>query len=707
MSVLITMVGLRPGAVAVTAKTLHKNAGLSHVVLLHTRGENIEDNRDRLIEYLRSLGITATSWPIPAEPIAGKSGLIPAWQCIQQILDQPDPPGPVYFDVSPGLNYQIALISFFLKSEKQFVPIYADYDHLYAMRGAFTDGQNKYDLKDVGRAELLALYGLTWNETIKQIQGGDAPFGLEAIMERHGRIHGLVRFFLKEMGGARVLLRRAREVQSFIENPARLNRLQLDLMVETDHESTKNRFLSYGAKAFIHNPQDRRASEKKIEALMQKPPGGRIEGDREDTLNLTPRGFVECDEHPDGWDGPNLLVALGSDPSATLLALFTHKPATAIILVTQTPEVQKLAQRIYDQRAKIPVRKLIFWGANLNGKIGHYKELQERMQGGGWIVNISPGTKAQTWNMAAIEGVEVWSLNNREQVAVRLVPAAAQQELQKFAFAPILLQAAVCGGPVEGRTENELYGIGGNGDKRDFLERLSAVMAKAARKNLNGRLSGLLKGGDSREFDGNLIRFDRCEDNPTRPGSVNIMVTVSHNGHELNGTIAGTWGNQNQDGERRLSGTWLEEPIAAAFIAARGRNQQVLDLCMGPRWAWQRTQNGEFKTEIDIVLLWQGHYICISCKRGGDHYTPEELEAIRSEIVTEAKANLGRFAVPVLVRGGIPVTDLMNEANESVEEGRPLEIGLGLLDQRETLRKLVEAAIASNKTVAENTAALE
>jgi hypothetical protein len=96
-------------------------------------------------------------------------------------------------------------------------------------------------------------------------------------------------------------------------------------------------------------------------------------------------------------------------------------------------------------------------------------------------------------------------------------------------------------------------------------------------------------------------------------------------------------------------------------------------------------------------MQWKGQFIAISCKLGTK---PDELDKWQTEIMAEARAGLGRFALPVLVRGGIPDKDARDIAGDSIEKGF-LEIGLTLLNDQGLLNRLVEQALEGNQTLSE------
>jgi len=62
------------------------------------------------------------------------------------------------------------------------------------------------------------------------------------------------------------------------------------------------------------------------------------------------------------------------------------------------------------------------------GRIQEIKTLEEKVKNGTWRANITPGTKAQTWQLARLLGDNLWSLETREGVARSLSVKEGQTE---------------------------------------------------------------------------------------------------------------------------------------------------------------------------------------------------------------------------------------------------------------------------------------
>jgi hypothetical protein len=283
--------------------------------------------------------------------------------------------------------------------------------------------------------------------------------------------------------------------------------------------------------------------------------------------------------------------------------------------------------------------------------------------------------------MARLPNVQLMSLNNQRQTSLPLIPNSKIKPL-KYKFPPVSVQAAVNGGRLkqEGIFKEELK------SKQDFLMRLINIIVRKVKNSPTGSLHLELpwKVGTGIIFsDKNYIK---CID--VNPNSQEIGFETCLNGIMQSGSIKSPPGDV---------GLWFEEAVAGAFIAAGG--EKISDLRVGVRWDWLNRGVPEkvFRTDVDIAMQWKGQFIAISCKLGTK---PDELDKWQTEIMAEARAGLGRFALPVLVRGGIPDKDARDIAGDSIEKGF-LEIGLTLLNDQGLLNRLVEQALEGNQTLSE------
>lgn len=692
MSTLITMVGLRPGAVAATATTLKKKADLDRVILLYTA--KTEANAKLLENYLcNNLFLKYVNWHQIAEnplPESDRS----AWRVIEKIIKSETISSPVYLDVSPGLNFQVALLSHHLKNNKAIIPIYADYTYLYNLNNNF----EKWETEDIGLEKLLNLHNLYWDFSKKQINGGSIILKLKECREIKGRLHGLVKIYSKresnERQGYDKILGEARRVESIIRTPALLNYLQPILTVLTNDPLIKERLRAYGTKTI------KAISE--WDKVISEPPGYLTPGTgvNEMAFNEGPVSISGSQHNPKGEN--KLLVALGSDPSATLIALFTHKPNAAIILVDKSNKwVCAIAERIRELSGAIPVGEIIFWPADHLGNIEEKEKLINdylNVDKSKWHANITPGTKAQAWAIMQMPNIEPWSLNQSIASAVSLVynEDIIEKKILPFAYPSILLQAISNGGKLKNDGDiNSLSNFLGDlndpdnwKEKKAFLEKMVGLISKKANENdgMLGLANGWNKDSCMKAATGHILCLE------IEPEKKRVLLQP-----EVNGKKAKPFWVK-YDANRK--GIWLEEIIAGAFKNAEGKTSRIDDMIIGIKWDWldKRTHKHQ-RTELDVIIMWQGHYICVSCKYGMENIEERVLNRWCADIIAEARACFGRFAIPILVRGGIPERDLDKTIKLSLEEWGILDIGLGLLSKQEKIRNLVEEAIKKSSTL--------
>ncbi|OPX19262.1 MAG: hypothetical protein BZ151_10170, partial [Desulfobacca sp. 4484_104] len=464
------------------------------------------------------------------------------------------------------------------------------------------------------------------------------------------------------------LKQECRRVAALLESPHHIQQLRPILTIWSNDPLIQKRAATYGIKS-VANVTD-------WEQNLNQPPGQQLPGPNdqelpEDKLKKT----YQC--KGDWQQGTGLIVALGADPSATLLALYSHTPQHAIILVDwQTPWVRVMANRLYLIRHNLKCQSIMFWPTDMQGNIRDANDFLQNLGETHWQVNISPGTKAQAWNLSKLPGVSLWSLHQNQGIRP-LIPDPSLGP-RPFVFPEIAIQAACVGG----RLVSEGIRLPEIRTKKDFLSNLINVVAKKVRRSRPGSRFWPPRWNAGKEIRVDNNNYITCLD--VYPSTEKIRFKACNNGNELEGMVTSF----------ADFGHWLEEPVAGAFLAAGGNS--ISDLTVGIRWAWlHHTSARYFRSEIDIVFQWQGQYIAISCKSTDSH----NWETVRAEIVAEARAQLGRFALPVLVRPGIEHNNAIPWAEASLEF-EPLEINLSLLNQPGTLKDLINTALTRRQATA-------
>jgi len=691
MSTLITMVGQQPAAIAATSATLNKNAALKQVILLPTR--KTETEYKRVERYLlNSLQLPPTSIRnslVTTDIEHPKDEHSPAWVVLGKFLDRYDElDKPVYFDTSPGLNYQLALISYHFRNDSRFEALYADNRKLHNLSNG-----HAWDLEHVGFKELLDLYGLEETggkkpekegEIVEDvtIRRGEVQIPLVYACERHGRFYGLWKIWQKENleGEAQKIeahnnKQEARKIEALEETPNMLNYLNPELVAWSNNDWIGHRLRASGIRVLEETGGNKKKAENEFIQKLSEDPGKVLPGAAETPMDLERPPILEKNEHG-SWDGDNLIVALGSDPSSSLKAIFTHKPEKLIILVDKkNPTVCTLAARIQEQLPNVPAKEITFWPTDMIGKIEYEDRFREVLQKGSWSLNITPGTKAQSWQLSRIpvDGLGLWSLWERQQKSVPLAGHSQDRRIQ-YGFAPILVQAAIVGGRLsaEGIPKSELL------QKKSLLSNMSKVIAKIVANTSKGWT-------DSSQWP-----IDK--DNPWRAG-----VRICHNernyikclkvdsrGEKIefeascDGKIETGW-IKSRPGE----GHWFEEVAAGAFLDAGGA--EIQDIRVGLRWDWLHKEPNKraFRNDLDVSVLWKGQYIGVSCKTG-----KVNLDEEGPAIVAVTRTGLGRFGISVIIRKGIKPRDSYRYAQET-SRIEPMELGMSLLGDRGAINRLM------------------
>ncbi|MDI6797404.1 MAG: hypothetical protein QMD09_10685, partial [Desulfatibacillaceae bacterium] len=695
MSTLVTLVGQQPGAVATTGLTLIKNKGLSSIVLvptLKTMGQ-----AKKLKKFFAEFPGVQTKIQEPETAGNNTQGLTIV-DIIRGILGSAPQGEVVYYDTTPGLNFMVARISKSLVHEKDLVFLYSDNETLYRL-----DGQEEWPKESIGLDTLLKLHSLNrskgycideamqvYAEVI--ISGGKEPLNTLAVCEQRGQLH-VLEMVLKETNQnndeSHRVKQEARIIESFANSPVKLNYLRPVFAVVTNDSSVCRRLEDYGIHSLYEkiNNIHQASSPTRLTRIINNwidgldmPPKYQDQCSDSDCLVLGDSPIYSISSPDLPWEGPPLLLCLGTDPSATLIALFTHKPGKAIILTDRhSPKVRSVAGRILACREEIFAGELIFWPVDMLGNALKKDDLVATLQRESWHANISPGTKVQAFAMARLPAYAFWSMRNDIQKAVDLFEDADKAPLH-YDFPPVDLWGEVCGGLLQNRGADRKS----LAEKSLFLKSMADVVAMLAE---NGNLilpeTGWRQG---LTLEANIENFIRCDEVDAQKNRLSF--TVCLNGNEQTGSLPGP----------ADQGLWLEEVIAGAFLAAGA--EKITDIRAGMRWAWSKKQTKKFKTDIDIAMIWKGSKkgvaMGVSCKLV---VPKDKLEEARAEIVAEARANFGRFALPVLVRGHVDRRDPSGYARKRINENKqPLEIDLSLLNKTGILAELVDAAISKQRT---------
>ncbi len=719
MSTLFTMVGRQPGAIASTAKTLMLNdENLQEIILMPSRTTKLE--AERLESYLNLLNPSLKVIPRQIEtqfPNKLSDDPFP-WELINEYTSDKKLSTPIYFDISPGLNYLVALNSYFLKMDDVDVkPIYADYKHLYVL-----DGSAQWNLENIGFRELLDLHQITAdkyptpsNQTVcnTRITGDHRSVKLKIARERYGRLHGTRDILLDdENADSSAIKQKVRDIVAINKSSQALNNLRIFFQVITNQKRAVKRlavhnirtvFLEVHSEGFHSDPT---GFIEKIQKYwtegLETAPGRKAPRDDQNILGLLekPKELTPGIIKDNRWTGKKLITSLGNDASATLVAAFTHQPTEMIILVDRnTPYVRTIADRIAQMINHFPMKRVVFWPVDIKGEITDKEELEQELIKDMWIANVSPGTKAQAWQVARLPNVELWSLLNQRKAAMPLSQRNANP--RHYQLAPILVQAGILQGQpiindtspfgesvkISKRSRNESISFDSLIERKDFLINFMRVVAYRTRKHRYGNIVYPDKWKPGSTFPINKKastgdKFIRCIRVDTAREEIEFEATYNKN--KQTGVIHSP----------PNSGQWLEEPVAAAFMAAGGKN--ITDARISIKWPWTGDSGSESfaRTELDVILIWKSSYLVVSCKSSPP---PEKLKRDRTEIMAEAREGFGRFAIPVIVRAGIKKSKAEQIARDSIYR-EPLEIGMCLLNQSGLLGDLIDEYLSKKQT---------
>jgi hypothetical protein len=728
MSTFFSLIGMQPGAVAASTKTMIMHTDVSHILLFPTK--KTIGIAERLIEFIRNLKADIEIDFYEVDTFNPEKS---AWEAIKKVIQSNSFPGPFYFDTSPGLNFQIARTSLHLqKNQLDVIPLYADNTALH-----FIEKGTSLMLENIGLENLLKLHQLK-KTTVMSPMGKKMPYiqiefnneksQFVDLREYHGRLHCVKDLLFQEFHGIenfeklqdrekKVLRNKARGVFDVLKTTQRLNHLHPTMHILTNFFTIRRRLLSrndlkvYYFDTHIQNNQDKIALIQKNLPLLWENVSKHIEV-KEKRTRQQPKamrfntGMISIKSSGE-WKNENLIVNLGSDPASTLLAIFTHQPEELIILVDQhTPIVCAHAEKIKEQKSYIRSKNIHFWPTDLKGNIQFMDALEKKLSQGKWIANITPGTKAQSWQLVRRFNVESWSLNNSRKRAEPLIPQNSETKDDhhyNYRLAPIITQTSI-------QQKEPLYNIINDTWKDIFSESIfikpyhgtSLEEIKKRKKFLFQFACVVSTIAQKRKgvFPVHQASWKKNHTLPREPSKFYLKcLNVKESKEEM--TFEVYYNKQKTIGMIHgvpYGGHWLEEVVAGAFLEACGA--EITDLRVGIKWPWHDQSSAtnatdEFKTELDVIFIWRQYYVCISCKLGENK---KEIEDIKSEIRAEARECFGRFALPVLVKGGIPGGDQAYNYAMDTMDSEPVEISLCLLNQPNKLKNLLELALYKKST---------
>jgi hypothetical protein len=349
---------------------------------------------------------------------------------------------------------------------------------------------------------------------------------------------------------------------------------------------------------------------------------------------------VSAPENP--WPGPPLVVRLGTDPSATLSAIWAHQPSCVHMLVDEsTPELALLITRFQELARYHPecLRTAIRFHTTLDDALASVNDVAA-------VVNVSPGTKRQKSEIALRTTLPLWSLhrdNDRNTVQVRHLEDGTERETKQPA--PLLAHAYVSGGI---RYKNSKPQEGSDATQWDEKK-------LAFHRALGLRLCEWLQ----------TVEREKCQTYKGRPedfGLGDLRLTCLAQAVR-NNSIRNITATDNAcflvtcEDDRRieravrlnsptegLGGEWFEDVAAACVVLAAQKRQRSIEARVGVQSS-RSTRPQDTRTDGDVVAG-VGHNLFLFDAKAG---RSPSGNVQRTDTAVKARM-LGRFCFPVAVR---------------------------------------------------------
>ncbi|MCX7634123.1 MAG: hypothetical protein N2Z74_00060 [Syntrophales bacterium] len=636
---IISCVGMRPLAVANPIATLvdHWGSAVREVHLLPT-------------DQTRNHGETVARWlekRFPSLTVRRETfHKDPSW--LAAILRDAET---VIFHADPGMNWQIAWLGMNLPPGRTLVS-YADFDKLYLwpLGEDISSPQTVLDLQDVGLEDYGYLSGDRYFVVVDSVPYYGACSDLRGMLchKKGGVFFQLVPkeedggpllpqpllnvvhsrlLWVRERRGMLYLLFDLRRERRFCYQegcpyrpppPEKKEWVKLEhrdlfrlilalfpplsysLSVITDDEGTGKRCQVEGIPCL--KSRDLKTIQNWIEGINLPSPKAVLPW--EPTPTCVPQPFRPSEL--------NLFCAVGNNPDPTIQAVRSHQPCSAGLFYDKNaPRLRDQALRLQALLAKeYPDRNFPLLPTDHLGR-GIVRQMKNLP--GKYMVNVTPGTKAQGLALAVVAkgaGMPVYSidkgrvvnlLDDRDYRTVR--PTTLRDLLEAM---PLTVEER----PPDDANLAPLW--------RLLLKHLAA-----------GRLALAPEAPEDLE---KIILVPE--------GSKAFTVTPDGSGYVYGGRPNQPVEIPRAYAEGKPKGFWWEETAAQAIADALPQSTVKRGL------KWQRSQGGglpgyEIHTEMDIAFDYDGHIVAVSCKAGKVDFMTETF-LIRAE----ATGRFGRFALP-------------------------------------------------------------
>ncbi len=653
MRTFVSLLGLQPAATVAVVTTLVKQPGgpqsqLQRVVLLATdavrraglvaRVETALSHLDLRTE-VRDLGDTGG-----ANPLALMRALVAdlATDAQQELVVHVDP-GPQHLVIAlvAALGPAAALVTT---------------DIRHAIVSAEGQDVRRVPVLGIGVEALLALHDLPWTVSGRlssawtQLMGADAPPAAKGA-------HLGFRFDLPESqdvsfdiayerGGHLFLLRAVKgggtaAVRGTAATRVHLRGLRPVIGIVSDNPHTVGQARSLGM-----NGLHMTATGPRPNAIRRWIEGAAITPGSTLVMRTSEAQGVDCAPmRGAGGDGPDLACWLGTDASATLVSMVSHRPSRLWLLVDRTSApIAETVRRLRAVMSLLPCGDVIViasdtFGSDVRFRLAEFPEFASATASGSVVANLSPGRKVQGVALARVSDARLCTLDNRSG-RVAWLDGKATPEVPLTGPA-IVAAATVIGGPLRSECE------------------------AAAPDDAWGRLArALFDMGQERGVPSPVILFARKGRWIRIAKTGDVIEAVQRDGDwwlTLRDTKSRITAEASLGGDPR-DGRWFEWLVATQFVHA-GADEVRRNVA----WAWTRKERGTgvvsidhdwkfHRAEVDVVARFGSRFVVVSCKAGRFHEDgvdaagnrpPTVDEALR-EIEAVAAMGFGRFALPAL-----------------------------------------------------------
>ena len=355
-----------------------------------------------------------------------------------------------------------------------------------------------------------------------------------------------------------------------------------------------------------------------------------------------------------------LIVAMGTDPISTLLAVASHRPRHLVICYSPTPEVVVVqAKRLAKLESELGLKSVRLVSVPVEGLFLDQR-LPRPEKGARVHVNISPGTKGQGGMLAAWaarHGGVVWSLDSRVKRCTPLCAPYGEKPLPMHGVDPTLLlqlegQQLLDEGfiPNEMREESALW--------KELLAFMRAALTEGKdgdvlRRHVEAAGTGLQRTGPKEwTFQGKKKQFSFSQSGGEWLEKLAAVAFTQAGAKYVRARVRLRWDEFNENKARK-----------AAELSAMRQDAAVVDPV--------------FRLDLDVIGAWGPDLFLVSCKSNPD----SEVESAAREVL-HTSANLGRFGLCMLAHMGC--------VKSFVHETGVLVLGWRELCQPEVLRELFQ-----------------